>query len=74
MRVRLRLAQCVAGKEPGLGGRPPTWMEWKEKPGCTLKNAMLFQSGSAVAVGITSGSLGVSAGGRGHRRRVLGRG
>lgn len=49
--------------QPVLPPAPlPTWIEWKEKPGCTLKKAMLFHSGSAVAVGITSGSCGVSGG------------
>jgi hypothetical protein len=36
-------------------------MEWKLRPGCTLKQARLFHTGSSVAVGTTAGSCGVSA-------------
>ena len=39
-------------------------MEWKLKPGCTLKKAILFHTGSAKAVGTTSGWWGVPAAAR----------
>jgi hypothetical protein len=38
-----------------------TCIEWKLRPGTTLKKASVFHTGSKVAVGTTPGSCGVSA-------------